>query len=71
MNFSVTLTPELIGMIKTKVDGGRDSSISEVVREGLRSVWKEGIESGDGGSLDFVELKQAARRELAIQKTPN
>jgi antitoxin ParD1/3/4 len=36
MNISISLTPELIGLIKTKVDTGRYSSISEVVREALR-----------------------------------
>jgi antitoxin ParD1/3/4 len=36
MNISISLTPELIGLIKTKVDSGRYSSTSEVVREALR-----------------------------------
>ena len=36
MNVSISLTPELVGMIKAKVEGGRYSSTSEVVREALR-----------------------------------
>jgi len=36
MNISISLTPELVGMIKAKVEGGRYSSTSEVVREALR-----------------------------------
>ncbi len=80
MNISISLTPELVGMIKAKVDGGRYSSTSEVVREALRllerldrheaeqmdylrGAWAEGIASGDGGPLDFAELKAAARRQ--------
>ena len=36
MNISISLTPELLGLIKAKVDSGRYSSTSEVVREALR-----------------------------------
>jgi antitoxin ParD1/3/4 len=85
MNISISLTPELVGMIKAKIDGGRYSSTSEVVREALRllermdrqdaeqahylrNAWNEGIASGDGGALDFAELKAAARHELAASK---
>jgi antitoxin ParD1/3/4 len=85
MNISISLTPELVGMIKAKVEGGRYSSTSEVVREALRLLeradrqeadysdylrraWNEGIESGDGGILDFAELKRVARQELATRK---
>jgi len=85
MNISISLTPELIDLIKAKVESGRYSSTSEVVREalrlleradqqevqrikGLRRAWKEGIESGDAGEVDFVELRQAAKRELAKRK---
>jgi antitoxin ParD1/3/4 len=85
MNISISLTPELVGMIKAKVEGGRYSSTSEVVREALRllermdrreldqidhlrTAWNEGIASGDGGALDFAELKAAARRERDTAK---
>ena len=36
MNISISLTPELLGLIKAKVDSGRYTSTSEVVREALR-----------------------------------
>jgi antitoxin ParD1/3/4 len=85
MNISISLTPELVGMIKAKVEGGRYSSTSEVVREALRllermdrremeqidhlrNAWNEGIASGDGGALDFAELKAVARRERDAAK---
>jgi antitoxin ParD1/3/4 len=85
MNISVSLTPELIDLIKAKVDSGRYTSTSEVVREalrlleradqqeierirGLRRAWKEGIESGNAGELDFAELRRAAHREFTAGK---
>ncbi len=36
MNISISLTPELVGFIRTKVDSGRYTSVSEVVRDALR-----------------------------------
>ena len=36
MNISISLTPELVSLIKTKVASGRYTSTSEVVREALR-----------------------------------
>ena len=36
MNISISLTPELVSMIKAQVDSGRYASTSEVVREALR-----------------------------------
>jgi antitoxin ParD1/3/4 len=85
MNISISLPPELIGLIKSKVESGRYSSTSEVVREalrllertdqqeaerlkGLRRAWREGLESGDAGDLDFAELRRAAKREQAARK---
>jgi len=81
MNISISLTPELLSLIKAKVASGRYTSNSEVVREALRllerldrleegrieevrQAWREGIESGDAGPLDFGELRQAALEEL-------
>jgi antitoxin ParD1/3/4 len=32
---------------------------------GLRRAWNHGVESGDAGPLDFAELRDTARRELA------
>ena len=85
MNISISLPPELIGLIKSKVDSGRYSSTSEVVREalrlleradqqqaerlkGLRRAWREGLDSGDAGELNFAELRGAAKREQAARK---
>jgi antitoxin ParD1/3/4 len=36
MNISISLTPELLSLIKAKVASGRYTSTSEVVREALR-----------------------------------
>jgi antitoxin ParD1/3/4 len=36
MNISISLTPELVGLVKAKVESGRYASTSEVVREALR-----------------------------------
>jgi len=36
MNISISLTPQLMDLIKAKVDSGRYTSTSEVVREALR-----------------------------------
>ncbi len=85
MNISISLTPELLGLIKAKVASGRYTSASEVVRkalrlleradpietervEGLRRAWQEGVDSGDGGALDFAELRAAARQRLAAAR---
>ena len=85
MNISVSLPDELIDLIKKKVNSGRYSSTSEVVREalrlleradqqeterlkGLRRAWREGIDSGDAGKLDFAELRRAAKREQPARK---
>lgn len=34
----------------------------------LRAAWKEGIDSGDAGELDFALLKQQARARLDKRK---
>jgi antitoxin ParD1/3/4 len=34
----------------------------------LRAAWKEGIDSGDAGEIDFDVLKQEARERLAGTK---
>jgi antitoxin ParD1/3/4 len=81
VNISISLTPELVGLIKAKVNSGRYTSTSEVIREALRLLertdlaesdrleqlrhaWREGVDSGDAGPLDFDDLRAAARREL-------
>jgi len=34
----------------------------------LRQAWREGIDSGDTGDMDFAALKQEARVRLAASK---
>jgi antitoxin ParD1/3/4 len=34
----------------------------------LRQAWRQGIDSGDAGELDFSALKQEARARLAASK---
>jgi antitoxin ParD1/3/4 len=33
----------------------------------LQNAWREGIDSGDVGEIDFAELKQEARQRLAAK----
>jgi antitoxin ParD1/3/4 len=58
MNISISLTPELIGLIKTKVESGRYSSISEVVREALRL-----LERADQQEAERVKFLRRAWQE--------
>jgi antitoxin ParD1/3/4 len=34
----------------------------------LRQAWKEGIDSGDAGEVDFAALKKEARARLSASK---
>ncbi len=34
----------------------------------LREAWRQGIDSGDAGEVDFTALKQEARARLAASK---
>ena len=82
MNASVSLKPELVDLIKAKVDSGRYASADDVVREALRlleradrletdrlqKAWREGVESGDAGPVDFDALRKTARAELAQRR---
>ncbi len=55
MNISISLTPELVNMIKARVDSGRYISTSEVVREALRL-----LEQADDRKADErIRLRQA------------
>ena len=58
MNISISLTPELMGLIKAKVDSGRYTSTSEVVREALRL-----LERADRLEADRVEGLRRAWQE--------
>ena len=40
-----------------------DRALSTTDDEALRSLWREGLESGDAGALDFNALKADARRD--------
>ena len=48
MNISISLTPELIELIKSKVVSGRYSSMSEVVREALRLLERADRHESEG-----------------------
>jgi antitoxin ParD1/3/4 len=58
MNISVSLTPELIGLIKAKLQSGRYTSTSEVVREALRL-----LERADRQEAERVKALRRAWRE--------
>jgi len=58
MNISVSLTPELIGLIKAKVESGRYTSTSEVVREALRL-----LERADRQEAERVKVLRRAWKE--------
>ena len=68
MNLNVSLTDELVKFVKTKVETGRYTSSSEVVREALRLLEKHDHEEAEklrwlqqawkdgAGSGDFAPL---------------
>jgi antitoxin ParD1/3/4 len=58
MNISISLTPELLGLIKAKVKSGRYTSTSEVVREALRLLER----------ADRLEAERVAELRRAWQK---
>lgn len=47
MNLNVSLTDELVKFVKTKVESGRYTSSSEVVREALRLLEKHDQEEAE------------------------
>ena len=40
----------------------------EAAIEGLRGLWREGAESGEGGPLDAEDIKRRGRERLAAQR---
>jgi antitoxin ParD1/3/4 len=58
MNISVSLTPELLKLIKAKVESGRYTSTSEVVREALRL-----LERADQQEAERLKSLRRAWRE--------
>lgn len=61
MNLNVSLTDELVGYVKSKVESGRYASSSEVVREALRLMEK--LERQEGENLGW--LRSAWREGVA------
>jgi antitoxin ParD1/3/4 len=51
MNISISLTPELVGLIKTKVESGRYTSTSEVIREALRLLERADEREADTSAI--------------------
>ena len=61
MNISISLTPELLGLVRAKVESGRYRSTSEVVREALRL-----LDRSDRLELDRAEgLRRAWQNGVA------
>ena len=61
MNISISLTPELLDLIKIKVESGRYTSASEVVREALRL-----LERADQHEAERIEgLRRAWKKGVA------
>jgi antitoxin ParD1/3/4 len=58
MNISVSLTPELVDLIKAKVQSGRYTSTSEVVREALRL-----LERADRQEVERLKILRRAWKE--------
>ena len=57
MNISISLTPELVGLVRAKVESGRYTSTSDVIREALRL-----LERADQlESESIAQLRQAWR----------
>ena len=61
MNVSVSLTPELVELIKAKVASGRYASTSEVVREALRLLERADRREGE----ELRRLREAWEEGLA------
>lgn len=79
---NVSLTPHLEEFVKQKVESGRYTSASEVVREALRLLEErdrqldalrreiqKGLDSGPAVPMDFDDIKAEGRRILAEQKS--
>ena len=59
MNISISLTPELLNVIKAKVESGRYTSTSEVVREALRLLER----SDDNREAEHLDSLRRAWQE--------
>lgn len=78
-NTSITLGDHFESFIRSQIDAGRYSNVSEVVRaslrlleeheqkvEALRQALIEGEASGDAGPLDFGEIRRKARKQAGL-----
>jgi antitoxin ParD1/3/4 len=78
-NTSITLGDHFEGFISSQIDAGRYGNVSEVVRaslrlleeheqkvEALRQALIDGEASGDGGALDFDEIRSEARKRAGL-----
>ena len=61
MNISISLAPELVGLIKAKVDSGRYNSTSEVVAEALRLLDR----ADEREASESAKLRQAWEEGVA------
>ncbi|WP_370677689.1 type II toxin-antitoxin system ParD family antitoxin [Pleomorphomonas sp. PLEO] len=84
MNLNVSLTEELMRFVKSKVDSGRYTSASEVVREALRLLERQDSQEAEklrglqqawkdgiesGGSRLVAELQASPLKDLAVERT--
>ena len=80
-NTSVTLGDHFEQFIAAQIEQGRFKNASEVVRAGMRLLEEHetkvealrraliaGEESGDGGSLDFDEIRRTARARAGLSE---
>lgn len=78
-NTSINLGDRFCDFVDHQIETGRFSSVSEVVREGLRLLEEretrlealrqaliEGEESGPAGPLDMEEIIREARRQAGL-----
>jgi len=70
---SIALTPEFAADIASTSEVIRDAlrawkrtrEAQSVAVEELRTLWRDGIASGDGGELDGDDIKRRGRERLA------
>lgn len=78
-NTSISLGAHFEGFIAAQIEAGRYGNASEVIRSGLRLLeeheqkvealrraLEEGEASGDGGTLDFAEIRRKARQAAGL-----